>query len=114
MHTDSRWSQQEACFSRATHIRCGSLSITTTVSLLANEFGVHSVSHAQVRLAAVNQMYVIHEAMNCCKNLKIHQTLALKMLILDIDLGLELQCLLKVKQDFSQVLIFQHAILNAK
>ena len=29
-------------------------------------------------------------------------------------LGPELQCLLKVKQDLSLVLIFQHAILNAK
>ena len=28
--------------------------------------------------------------------------------------GPELQCLLKVKQDLSKVLIFQHAILNAK
>ena len=27
--------------------------------------------------------------------------------------GLELQCLLKVKQDLSEVLIFYHAILNA-
>ena len=30
------------------------------------------------------------------------------------DKGPELQCLLKVKQDLSFVLIFQHAILNAK
>ena len=30
------------------------------------------------------------------------------------DLGPELQCLLKVKEDLSKVLIFQHAILNAK
>ena len=30
------------------------------------------------------------------------------------DKGLELQCLLKVKKDLSKVLIFQHAILNAK
>ena len=53
-------------------IRCGSLSITTPVSLLANEFHVRSVLHGQVRLAAVNQIYVIHGAMNGCKNLKIH------------------------------------------
>ena len=32
----------------------------------------------------------------------------------DAYLGPELQCLLKVKQDFSLVLVFQHAILNAK
>ena len=45
-------------------LRCGSLSITTSVSLLANVFVVRSVLHGQVSLAAVNQMYVIHENMN--------------------------------------------------
>ena len=53
-------------------LRCGSLSITTLVSLLANELDVRSVLHWQVSLAAVNQIYVIREAMNDCKNLKIH------------------------------------------
>ena len=53
-------------------LRCGSLSITKAVSLLANEFDVRSVLHRQVKLAAVNQIYVIHEAMNGCKNLKIY------------------------------------------
>ena len=53
-------------------LRCGSLSITTPVSLLANESDVRRVLQGQVRLAAVNQIYVIHEAMNGCKNLKIH------------------------------------------
>ena len=47
---------------------CGSLSITTSMSLLANEFDVRSLLHVQVRLAAVNQICVIHEAMNGCKN----------------------------------------------
>ena len=44
------------------HVRlmCDSLSITTPVSLLTNEF----VLHGQVSLAAVNQICVIHEAMN--------------------------------------------------
>ena len=28
--------------------------------------------HGQVSLGAVNQIYVVHEAMNVCKNLKIH------------------------------------------
>ena len=42
---------------------CGLLSITTTVSLLANEFDVRSVLHGQVSLAAVNQICVIHKAM---------------------------------------------------
>ena len=31
-----------------------------------------SVLHRQVHLAVVNQICVIHEAMNGCKNLKIH------------------------------------------
>ena len=65
MNTDSQWSKQEACFAWVTG--CGSLSITTPVSLLANEFDVRSVLHGQVSLAAVNQIYVIHEAMNGCK-----------------------------------------------
>ena len=51
---------------------CGSLSIITPVSLLANEFDARSVLHGQVSLAAVNQICVIYEAMNGCKNLKIH------------------------------------------
>ena len=56
-------------------LRCGSLSIITPVSLLANEFDVRRVLHGQASLAAVNQIDVIHEAMNDCKkkkNLKIH------------------------------------------
>ena len=53
-------------------LRCGLLSITTPVQLLANEFDVQSVLHGQVSLAAVNQIWAIHEAMNGCKNLKIH------------------------------------------
>ena len=62
------------------HVRlgCGSLSITTPVSLLTNEFDVRSVLHGQVRLAAVNQMCVIHEAMNGCKNQRIHSRIASK------------------------------------
>ena len=42
------------------------------VSLLPNELDVRSVLHGQVSLAVVNQICVIHEAMNGCKNLKIH------------------------------------------
>ena len=45
--------------------------MTPPVSPLTNEFDVRRVLHVQVSLAAVNQMYVIHEAMNGCKNLKI-------------------------------------------
>ena len=63
-------------------IRCGSLSITTPVSLLANEFDVRSVLHGQVSLAVVNQMCVVHEAMNGCKDLKIHLRIASKIIYL--------------------------------
>ena len=43
-----------------------------SVSLLINEVDVRSVLHGQVSLEAVNQIHVIHEVMNDCKNLKIH------------------------------------------
>ena len=66
MNADRQWSNQEACFARATQ-----LSITTPVSLLANEFDGRRVLHGQVSMATVNQMYVFHEVMNGCKNLKI-------------------------------------------
>ena len=59
---------------------CGLLSFTTPVSLLANEFDVRSVLNGEVSLEAVNQIYVIHEAMNGCKSPKIHLRLAMKML----------------------------------
>ena len=51
---------------------CGSLSITTPVSLLANALDVGSVLHGHVSLAAVNHSCVIHETLNGCKNLKVH------------------------------------------
>ena len=47
---------------RSLFCMCGSLSITTPVSLLANEFNVRSVLQRQVSFVAVNQIYVIHEA----------------------------------------------------
>ena len=52
--------------------RCGSLSITTLVSHLVNKFDVKNVLHGQVSLAAVSQICEIGEAMNNCKNLRIH------------------------------------------
>ena len=52
-------------------LRCGSLSITTPVSLLANEFDVVSVLHGEVSLVAVSHFFVFHEAMKGCKNPKI-------------------------------------------
>ena len=51
-------------------LRCGSLFITTPVSLLPNAFDVFCVLHRQVRLVAVNQICVLHEAMNVCKKIK--------------------------------------------
>ena len=83
MNTDSQWSKQEACFACAIWVWLAvKQSNSQTVSLLANEFNVRGVLHGQVSLAAVNQIYVIHGAMNGCRNLKIYQRLALKMLIL--------------------------------
>ena len=53
---------------------CGSLSITTPVSLLSNEFDVRSVLHVhseeQLSMAAFNQICAIHGAMGCCKKSK--------------------------------------------
>ena len=43
-----------------------------SVSILADELDVRSVLYGQVSLAAVNHIYVIHEAINACKNIKIH------------------------------------------
>ena len=58
---------------------CGSLSITIPVPYLVNEFDVRSELHGQMSLAAVNQVCVVHEVMNGCQNLKIHNRLAAKM-----------------------------------
>ena len=44
-------------------LRCGTLSITMPVSLLANEF-------EKVSLATVNHICVINEAINGCENIK--------------------------------------------
>ena len=64
-NTNSQWSEQEACLHM--QLRRGSLSLKTSESVLANEFDVRSDLHGQMSLAAVNQIYVIHEAMNGCK-----------------------------------------------
>ena len=64
-------------------LRCDSLSIATTVSLLANEHDFRSVLHGYVNLAAVNHICVIHEAMNGCTNLKVHYRIVSKIKILD-------------------------------
>ena len=64
-------------------LRWGSLSITTPVPLLANEFDVRSVLHGQLSLAAVNQIYVFHEAMNGCKK-KIYRFFKGLLLVMSI------------------------------
>ena len=71
---ESTWTANGANKKLVLHVqlRCGLLSITTPVSHLANEFDVWNILHRQVSLAAVNQIHVIHEAMNGCNNLKIH------------------------------------------
>ena len=66
MNMGSQWSKQEARFTHASQVWLAA------VSLLVNKFDVRSVLHEQVSLADVTQIYVIHEAMNNCKNLKIH------------------------------------------
>ena len=64
VNTGSLWSKQEACFTRATQML---LAVNHNTSV---KFDVRSVLHGQVRLTAVNQTYVIHDALNGCKNLK--------------------------------------------
>ena len=55
-------------------LRCGSLSITSSQHQYHfwRMSSMFKALHGQVSLAALNQIYVIHEAMNGCKNLKIH------------------------------------------
>ena len=70
-----KWnSQREHGQPMEVRLGCGSLSITTPVPLLGNEFDVRNVLYVQVSLAAVNQICVNHEATNSRKkkNLKIH------------------------------------------
>ena len=54
MNTDYQRSKQEACFAHANQVWL--LSITTSVSLLANESDIRSALHGQVSLAAVNDI----------------------------------------------------------
>ena len=70
MNTVSQCSEQ----TRSLLCTCDSvwLAVNNKTSVTSNGFGVGSALHGQVSLASVNQIYVIHEAMNGCKNLKIH------------------------------------------
>ena len=76
---DSQRSKQEAFWHM--QIMCRFLSITTPVSLLANEFNVQSVLQGHLSLVAFYHMHVFHEVMNFCKYLKIDKKFALKMYI---------------------------------
>ena len=71
MNTDSQRSKHRTGFARANQVWLA-VNHNTGVIFFANEFDVRSVLHGQVSLAAVNQIPVIHEAMNSFKNLKIH------------------------------------------
>ena len=68
MNSDSQWNKQEACFARTTQVW---LDVIHNTSVTFGEIIRYS-KRRQVSLAAVNQTYVIHEAMNGCKKLKIH------------------------------------------
>ena len=68
MNMDSQWNKQEACLACATQVW---LTVNHNTSV-TSKFDVRSILHGQVSLAAINQIYVFHEAMNCCKNLKVH------------------------------------------
>ena len=70
MNADSQWSEHEARFVCATLVWL--VVNTTPVSFLVNKLVGRSILHRQESLAVVNQICVIHEAMNGCKNLKIH------------------------------------------
>ena len=70
VNTVKQCSEQEACFARTTQVWLA-VNHNIIVSLLANEFVVRSVLHGEVSLVAINLIYVLHEAMNCCENLKI-------------------------------------------
>ena len=67
LNTDSQWSKQEDCFAGATRVW---LDVNHNTSITSGEeFNVRSILHRHVSLAGVNQICVIHEAMNGCKNL---------------------------------------------
>ena len=61
--------EHEACFACENQVWLAVNHNTTPVSLLVNGFHVPSVLHGKVSLAAVNQFFFFHEAMNGCKNL---------------------------------------------
>ena len=64
--TDSQWSKHEACFACVTRVRL------TPVPVLAKLVRCLKRIAQASDLGSCQSKSVIHEAMNCCKNLKIH------------------------------------------
>ena len=60
MNKDSQWCKQEYCFTRATRVWLAVNHNTSVTSGAASELG------------SCQSFFVFHEAMNGCKNLKIH------------------------------------------
>ena len=72
--------QTKACFARATQVR---LAVEHNTSATSGKWvRCSSVLLGKVSLAAVNQICVIHEAINGRKNLNIYLRIASKLLIL--------------------------------
>ena len=78
MNTDSQWSKREACFARVAQVWLAVNPNTSVTSGESIRCWQRIARQNKVSLAAVNQIYVFHEAMSGCKNLKIHLRLALK------------------------------------
>ena len=71
MNMDSQWSRQEACFACATQVW---FAVNHNTSVISGECIRCSKRIAQESELGSCQsiFYVVHEAMNGCKNMKIH------------------------------------------
>ena len=77
MNTDSQWNKQEACFVHATQVW---LAVNHNTSVTSGKCIQHSKQIAWAsELGSCQSNICFHEAMNVCKNIKIHYRLALKM-----------------------------------
>ena len=70
LNMDSRRSKQEACFACGIRVWLA-FNHNTSVTSAKRVLCLKRIARA-IKLAAVNQVCVIHEAMKGCKNLKIH------------------------------------------
>ena len=77
MNTDSQRSKQEACFACATQVW---LAVNHNNSVTSG-ICIPCLKHIEraSKLGSCQSNLCLHEAMNGCKNLKIHKRLALKM-----------------------------------